>query len=146
MSVDNLVPVEDWLCRFIRPGEWNSVTNRPLPVAFRASNRRLSGFHVQKVRDSGSSLSDLCIDGLSGAGEAHIQTKAVIEAANDDNLEGFEPNVYWRPDNVELAWEEWTDAHAHIESDSGDRGFPKTYRIALSKCATLVKRPAALLG
>ena len=146
MNVDNLVPDEDWLCRFIRPGEWDFEENKPLPIAFRASRHQLSVFHVQRVLDSGSSLSDLCIDGLNGAGEAHIQPKTAKEAANEDNLEGFDPKVHWRPKHVELAWEEWADAHAHIESDSGHRNFPNTYKLKLSELATPIRRPAELSG
>lgn len=134
------VPLDDWLCRFVRPGEWDN-NYRPLPVAFKASgDRQLSLFHIERVRSKRSDLEDLCIGSLVGAGQAHVTRRICVDAGLGISPQ-FEPEVYWRPDKVKQDWEPWSDAHAQVESDGGDGNFPITYRLRMAERATPVKPP-----
>lgn len=133
------VALDDWLCRFVRPGEWDD-NNRPLPVAFKASDHELSLFHIERVRSKHSDLEGLCIGSLAGAGQAHVTRRICVDAALDISPQ-FKPEVYWRPDKVGQDWEPWSDAHVQVESDGGNDSFPITYRLRLSERATPVKPP-----
>lgn len=134
------VSEEEWICRFIRPGEWDEDLQQPTPSTFRASNRQLSVFHPERVKELGSALNDLCLGQLADAGEAHLQVGACIELGQGISNE-FDPKVYWRPDKVHEEWERWKDAHAQVESPGGNAGFPTSYRSLLAENATCV-RPA----
>lgn len=134
------VSEEEWICRFIRPGEWDEDLQQPTPRTFRASNRQLSVFHPERVKELGSALNDLCLGQLADAGEAHLQVGACIELGQGISNE-FDPKVYWRPDKVHEEWERWKDAHAQVESPGGNAGFPTSYRSLLAENATCV-RPA----
>ena len=131
---------EEWICRFIPSDEWDEEKQQPTPRTFRASNRELSVFHRNKVEETGSLLRDLCVDGLSGAGEAYIQTKQSIELGQDIS-DGFSPKVYWRPDKVKKLWLKWQAAHAHIESQGGNGGFPASYRSLLAENVVCLRPP-----
>ena len=131
---------EEWICRFIPPGEWDEELQQPTPRTFRASNRELSVFHSAKVEDLGYALGDLCIEQLTGAGEAQLQVQACIELGQGISDE-FDPKVYWRHDKVHRAWQRWRDAHAQIESEGGNSGFPTSYRSLLAENATCLRPP-----
>ena len=134
---------EEWICRFIPPGKWDDELQQPTPRAFRASDRQLSGFHPKRVEEAGFTLRDLCIEQLSGAGEAHLQVKSCIVLGQGISDE-FNPKVYWRPDKVAKPWERWKDAHAQIESHSGNTGFPTSYRSLLAENTTCLRPPGEL--
>lgn len=114
-----------------------------MPVAFRASNRKLSIFHVERVRKSGSELSDLCLNNLTGAGEAHFRPIDCLEAAKVVVPPLFDPKVYWRPDEVEPDWVTWQVAHANVEAGTGHRNFPQTFRVNLVFLADHLRPPHA---
>lgn len=134
------VPEEDWICRFVAPEEWDDELREPSPSAFRASDRQLSVFHRQRVEDSGDTLQDLCIQQLSGFGEAHLTVAACIELGQGISQQ-FDPKVYWRPDYVQEEWARWKEAHAQVESSGGDRGFPRSYRVLLARNALCPRFP-----
>ena len=134
------VPDEDWICRFVAPEEWDDVLQEPSPSAFRASDRQLSVFHRQRVEDSGDALQDLCVQQLSGFGEAHLTAATCIELGQGIS-DQFAPKVYWRPDHVQEAWSRWKEAHAQVESSGGDRGFPRSYRVLLARNALCPRFP-----
>ena len=131
---------EEWICRFITPGTWDDEHQQPTPRAFKASDRQLSVFHPQRVEDNGYSLQELCIDQLSGAGEAHLQVKTCIELGQNISNE-FKPNVYWRPCQAASPWVLWKDAHAQIESEGGNADFPASYRSLLAENAICFRPP-----
>ena len=135
-----MVPSGDWLCRFVRYNDWNFEESRPWPTAFRASDRQLSVFHVERVEQCGCALQDLCINSLAGAGEAHLRAEDYITAGRDISPQ-FNPKVYWRPESVGADWGAWRDAHAQVESEHGNAKFPQTYRVALALSATPVRPP-----
>ena len=134
------VPQDEWICRFIVKGEWDDVLEQPTPGAFKASDRELSVFHPDKVEQLGSRLSELCFDGLDGAGEAYLQVETCIRLGQCISNE-FRPEVYWRPDKVHKEWERWKAAHAQIESPGGKSSFPKSYRSLLAENATCLRLP-----
>ena len=134
---------EEWICRFITPGKWDEELHQPTPRAFHASERQLSVFHTKSVEEAGFALRDLCIDRLSGAGEAQLQVKTCIELGQDISDE-FSPNVYWRPDKVAEAWERWNEAHGQIESEGGNAAFPTSYRSLLAENAICLRPPDGL--
>ncbi len=131
---------EDWICRFITPGKWDDDLQQPTPQAFMASDRHLSVFHPNRVIDAGDTLQNLCIAQLSGAGEAHLQVETCIRLGQGISDE-FNPKVHWRPDKVGAEWEQWKDAHAHIESSAGNSVFPTSYRSLLAENATCLRPP-----
>ncbi len=123
------------ICRFITADNWDDVLQQPTPRAFRASDRQLSVFHVQRVQETGDSLQDLCIEQLSGAGEAHLSVSDCIELGQGIS-DRFDPRVYWRPEKTSELWERWKDIHSQIESSGGNAGFPVSYRSILAETAT----------
>ena len=129
---------DEWICRFILPDEWDEDKQRPTPGAFRASDRQLSVFHQQRVLDAKYSMRDLCIDRLTGAGEAHLQVDTYIELGQGISSQ-FDPKVYWRPNLVDDPWKTWANAHAQVESQGGNADFPTSYRSLLAENATCVK-------
>ena len=134
------VQVSDWICRFIAPDQWDETLEGPTPDAFRASNRELSMYHVQKVFDMGDKLVDLCIESLSGYGEAHLQAGQCVELGEGIS-DPFSPAVYWRSDKVKKPWKEWKHAHIQIESEGGHSSFPQTYRVLLARNARCPRLP-----
>lgn len=138
----SIVSDDEWLCRFLvlEDGDWDEDNEEPTPRAFKASNRELSFYHPEKVAGLGSSLRDLCIDRLEGAGEAHLQVKACIELGQCISTQ-FDPKVYWRPEKVREPWERWKEAHAQVESTGGHSDFPLTYRIRLVANSTNLRPP-----
>lgn len=131
---------EDWICRFITPCKWDDELQQPTPRTFRASDRQLSMFRPIRVEEAGYALRDLCIERLSGAGEAHLQVETCIELGQGISDE-FNPLVYWQPDKVGESWERWKDAHAQIESQGGKAGFPTLYRSLLAENASRLRPP-----
>ena len=136
-----MVPNEDWVWRFVRYDDWNFQEDRPAYTAFSASDRQLSVFHVEKVEQSNSNLQDLCMNSLSGAGEAHLRVDQYMSATNATNSPDFDPIVYWRPELVGTDWVKWANAHAQVESEQGRRNFPQSYRVALALLATRLRPP-----
>ena len=130
----------EWLCRFLTSGDWDEDKQQPTSRAFKASHRELSFYHPKKVEELGSSLRDLCIDRLEGAGEAHLQVKTCIDLGQGVSPV-FDPQVYWRPDKVRQPWKRWKDAHAQVQSEKGDANFPLTYRSLLADNATCLRPP-----
>ena len=141
------VPDEDWLCRFVEQDRWNSQAKEPFPTAFSASDRKLSVFHVQRVVESGSALEHLCIERLDGAGQAQLRAADFVEAVAEVDVPAnqttpvFNPSVVWRPEEIQRAWLQWAEAHAHVESEQGNSNFPFTYRVALVKRSRFLRPP-----
>ena len=121
-------------------GEWDEDKRMPTPRAFRASDRQLSVFHVNRVRNAGNDLRDLCIDSLAGAGEAHLLVESCLVLAQGISPQ-FAPRVYWRPELVGDPWKHWADAHAQIESERGHADFPTSYRALLAENAVCPRPP-----
>lgn len=136
-----MVPNDDWVCRFVRYDDWNFQEGRPAHTAFSASNRQLSVFHVERVERGSAQLQDLCINSLSGAGEAHLLVEEFTLATEATNSPVFDPKVYWRPEFVSSDWVQWADAHAQVESEQGPKSFPQTYRVALALSASHLRPP-----
>ncbi len=88
-------------------------------------------------------MRDLCIEELSGMGEAYLQVKACIEL-DQPISDSFNPKIYWRPDKVAMPWERWKDAHAQIESKGGNACFPISYRSLLVENAACLRSPDRL--
>ena len=109
-------------------------------MAFRASDRQLSTFHPQRVEEAGYMLRDLRVGRLGGAGEAHLKVETCISLGEGISTE-FNPRVYWRPDKIGEAWEDWKEAHAQIESMGGNAGFPTSYRSLLAENAICLEPP-----
>lgn len=137
------VPREDILCRFIDPNKWESDVDPPRPAAsvFNASNRKLSTWHQDHVVAEGSKLKDLCFCSLEGFGEALLSVEVLLQAAQDSGSPVFNPTAEWRPDEVEAAWTRWRDAHVNIESQGGNRNFPKGYRLSLAERCQVSRTP-----
>lgn len=135
------VPNDDWVCRLVKGSDWNFQEGRPLHTAFRASNHRLSMWHVDRVEQTGCVLETLCLAGWAGAGEAHLQVKDCVDAAEDTDSPVFKPAVYWRPDSAGPNWSQWRDAHVQVESEQGNHSFPHTYRVALALRSTPARPP-----
>lgn len=138
------VPSEDTLCRFIDPAHWSYDDNRPAYTAFRASQRRLSTWHCDRVTQSGSALKDLCFDSLEGFGEALLKTLDFLQAAEKINSPVFQPTAVWRPEKVKEPWLLWQDAHVNVEAKAGPSGFPKDYRLLLAKKCEVSRRPSGV--
>ena len=135
------VPDCDWICRFIAPNEWNDELQEPIPTAFLASDRQLSVFHHrQSVESIGDTLRNLCIESLSGYGEAHLQVSMCISLGQGIS-DQFNSRVFWQPDKVLKPWEKWRDAHAQIESLAGNTSFPRRYRVLLARNAVCPRFP-----
>ncbi|MDO8750818.1 MAG: hypothetical protein Q7K03_06715 [Dehalococcoidia bacterium] len=138
------VPLEDSLCRFLDPQDWNYEDDCPAFTAFRASRRKLSLWHKEKIEAMGDKLDDLCFSTLKGFGHGLLTASDCIEAAQSTPSPNFSSGVYWRPSAAEAAWGQWRDAHVQVESVAGDQNFPKTYRLELARRCQVVKRPAGL--
>ena len=134
---------EAWICRFIPLGEWDDELERPTPSAFKASDRQLSAFHTDTVRQGGSTLRDLCIEGFTGAGEAYLQVETCIGLGQGISSV-FHPKVYWRPEKTAPPWASWNDAHVQVESPGGHAGFPTSYRSLLAENAACLRAPDPL--
>jgi hypothetical protein len=135
------VPSEDTLCRFIDPACWFPDENRPTASAFRASDRKLSTWHKDRVAQNGSALENLCLDYLEGFGEALLKTLDFLQAAEETKSPVFKPIAVWRPEEVKEPWSRWRDCHVNIESPAGPRGFPLDYRLLLAKKCEVSRRP-----
>lgn len=140
-----IAPGSDEFCRFVdyEKGKWREDDiSKPAASAFRASNRILSIWHKDRIEQSGSSLSELCIENLSGNGELLLTPDKC--KAFDMSTPGFDelsPEVYWRPEGAGPAWEKWKEAHADLETKSGNKGFPKMFRHYLAKISRVAKYP-----
>ena len=100
-------------------------------------------WHIESVEHTGCVLEDLCVFGLMGAGEAHLQVNDCVEAAEETDSPVFKPEVYWRPEGAGDEWARWRSAHVQVESQQGNASFPQTYRVALALRATAVRPPLA---
>lgn len=135
------VPLDADLCRFVPWDKWDMDQNLPMASAFRASNRQLSVWEPEAIEDAGDSLTDLCIDGLSGAGHAMLRAEEFIKLGGGAPNIDFSPSVVWRPHHVRDQWAKWAVAHAQVETDRGDKGFPQTYRMLLAQTCRIIKQP-----
>ena len=135
------VPDDDWLCRFVTADLWDYEDEEPLPLAFQASDRALSVWHEQRVLDMGESLNDLCIESLKGAGHAILTTRDYVEAA-EATTSTMNPRVYFRPDGAAPEWQQWSSAHANVETTQGKATFPQAYRLELVKRCERLRSPA----
>ena len=138
------VPLEDLLCRFIHPRDWFPDGNRPAASAFRASKRKLSTWHCNRVVQQNSSLEDLCFDNLGGFGQAILSVRDYIEAAEQTQSPAFRPIAVWRPEEAPAAWDTWRNAHVNVEAEAGHAGFPPTYRQLLANRCEDSKPPLGL--
>ena len=141
-----LVPPGDILCRFIDPKHWSDDDKRPAASAFRPSKERgshtwkLSMWHQDRIVKSGIQLGDLCIDSLTGFGEALITTREILDAAEESFSPVFRPQAVWRPGEAMPPLDAWANAHINIESKRPSSGFPDDFRLLLaSRC--YVSRP-----
>lgn len=135
------VPANDILCRFLDPAKWFHDDDRPAASAFRASKRKLSMWHRDRIVTNGSVLKDLCIDSLDGFGEGLLKTEDILDAATHCLSPVFTPNAVWSPDDVEPLWGAWRNAHANIESERGPVNFPDDFRLLLAQTCEVSRRP-----
>ena len=128
----------DWVCRFIPKDQWDEEKQEPMPSVFKASKRQLSVFHSKSIKDADDNLRSLCFGRFEEAGEAHFPVMRYIELAKGLSPV-FDPNVYWRPEQVEPEWEQWAYAHVHVESTKGNSDFPTSYRSLLAQNAVCMR-------
>ncbi len=129
------VPVEDILCRFIRPQDWSTRDQRPKPSAFKQAE--LSLWHQERLGCNNVSLRDLQIENLKGCGQAHHKSKDYLEFAPqsaENSGELLQVQVKWRPEDefVEGPWREWRYAHVQVEAISGPPKFTREFRRLLA--------------
>ena len=141
------VPPQDDLCRFIDPKYWSQDDERPTAHAFSASKEQgsntktLSLWHKDRIVDMGSELKDLCIDSLTGFGEALITSEEILAASEECRSTVFQPRSVWRPLGAGIPWLAWKDAHVHIESERPSSDFPDDFRLFLAERCVVTRLP-----
>lgn len=142
------VPQEDIVCRFIRYDKWSKRENRPRPGAFKQPD--LSVWHPERLRNKGVRLEDLQFDSLEGSGQALITVAEIFEAAQtaEQKKDGkLHVEVEWRPETVDEARQQWSYAHAQVETQtegeppSEEGGLMSAFRMELCKTAQCVSHP-----
>ena len=98
-----MVPDADSLVRFIRTEDWNPEEKRPKSSLFKATDQKLSLFHIVRVADIGSDIDELRFGSLEGAGQAIMRASVYREEAKKCNTE-VDAEVYFRPDGVGCRW------------------------------------------
>ena len=129
------VPLDDILCRFIRPSDWGKRDNRPRPGAFKQAS--LSVWHKDSLEEQRVALEDLLIEHLTGYGQAHHAAGDYISLAGEAaGLEGipFQVRVEWRPGDEHVAepWRRWRYAHVQVETIIGPDNFLIEFRRQLA--------------
>ena len=130
------VPDLDNVCRFIRIKDWDPEEKRPRPTLFKATDHKLSLYHENRVSGISRDLKALCFGSLSGAGSVVFGASVYREEASQCKTE-VDAEVYFRPDDVEPAWEDWKDAHINVEATKCGKKFPLEYRSKLvARCTS----------
>ncbi len=135
------VPPDADLCRFVPWDLWDWDQNVPMSSAFRASDRQLSVWQPHIVESAGDDIGELCLGNLVGSGHVLLTAQEFVELARGAPSEVAVPKVVWRPNHVHPLWTKWAAAHAQVETDSGDKGFARTYRLLLAQTCRIAKKP-----
>ena len=129
------VPEDAIVCRFIRRDDWSIRDSRPRPGAFKQAD--LSVWHRDYLLSRHVLLKDLCIEHLTGCGQAHHAVADYLEFAwRAAQCEGtpFQVQVEWRLEDqyVEEPWRLWRDAHVQVEAVEGPSKFLVEFRRLLA--------------
>ena len=130
------VPMDDTLCRFVRPQDWNKRDNRPKAGAFKQAS--LSVWNIESLQSHGARVEDLQVEHLAGSGQAHHLASDYVELARRaSDVEGvpFDVQVEWRPndENVSEPWRRWRYAHVQVETVIGPDQFLGEFRRYLAQ-------------
>ena len=123
------LPPEDIVCRFVRDVDWSKREGRPRPGAFKQHG--LSVWHPGRLQVHGVRLAYLQIGSLQGSGQALLTVEQILEAARcAERKKGgmLRVAVDWRPDTVGEPWQQWSYAHAEVETEARDEPAPEENR------------------
>lgn len=135
VSESKAVPLEDSVCRFIRPRDWSASENRPRPSAF--SQPDLSLWNERRLIEDGVAIDDLQIDIFEGCGQAYHAVADYFRFASQVEEMTGEPckiRVEWRvgDEYVREPWRLWRNAHVQVEMVSGSKALPSPLRRLLA--------------
>ena len=130
-----VVPLDDVVCRFVRPSDWSRILKRPKPGAFKQVG--LSVWHPDRLEERDATLDDLRIEHLAGYGQAHHTVGDYYRfARKSEEKDGtpFRVQVKWRPDDefVDEPWRQWRYAHIQVETVAGPAQFTVSFRNLLA--------------
>lgn len=132
-----VVPLDDVVCRFVRPSDWSRILKQPKPGAFKQAG--LSVWHRDRLEEQGATLDDLRIEHLYGYGQAHHTVGDYYRLARkseEEEKDGtpFRVQVEWRPDDEFVAepWRQWRYAHIQVETVVGPAQFTVRFRNLLA--------------
>ena len=128
------VPVDDIVCRFIRPQDWSATSSKPKQGLMKQPIQ--SVWHEEKLVPHGANVSDLRIESLAGSGHFSLSVREYKDIASSvssriTDAEKFEIEIEWRPEDefVKEPWRQWRDAHAQLEKIADcQSNFPIEFR------------------
>ena len=127
------VPLDDTVCRFVRPKYWKKSDNRPNQQAFKQKN--LSVWNINKLNEYSVQIEELLIDNLTGYGQAHHTVRDYIvlalEVAREEDML-CQMHVEWRPEATSALWWQWCYAHVQVEAVEGPSDVPLELRRKLA--------------
>ena len=138
------VPLDDTLCRFVRPQDWSKRDNRPKAGAFKQA--ALSAWNVESLQAQSVRVEDLQVEHLVGSGQAHHRVSDYMElarrASEVENVP-FSVQVEWRPEDeyVSEPWREWRYAHVQVEAVEGPEQFLGEFRRILAQNSRYLAPP-----
>ena len=130
------VPLDDTLCRFVRPQDWSKRDNRPKAGAFKQA--ALFVWNVESLQAQSVRIEDLQVEHLVDSGQAHHRVSDYMELARKasevENVP-FSVQVEWRPEDeyVSEPWREWRYAHVQVEAVEGPEQFLGEFRRILAQ-------------
>lgn len=129
------VPLEDSVCRFIRPKDWSTAEKRPRPSAFNQPD--LSVWNESRLIADGVAIEELQIDMFAGCGQAyHTVADYYRFAAQVEEMTGesCKIRVEWRTrdEYVREPWRLWRNAHVQVEIANGSKALPQPLRRLLA--------------
>ena len=123
------LPPEDTVCRFVRDDDWSKREGRPRSGAFKQPG--LSLWHPDRLQANDACLEDLQFGSLQGSRQALLTVQQFLDAARcAERKRGgvLRVAVEWRPDTVAEAWQQWSYAHAEMETEVRDEPPPEENR------------------
>ena len=125
------VPLEDSVCRFIRPKDWSASEKRPKASAF--SQPDLSVWNERQLTEDGVAIEELQIDMFAGCGQAHHTVADYFRFASqveEMTGESCKIRVVWRTsdEHVKEPWRLWRNAHVQVEMVNGSKTLPPPLR------------------
>lgn len=118
------VPLEDTVCRFIRPKYWSVAEKRPKPAAFNQTD--LSVWNERRLVKDGVAIEELQIDMFEGYGQAYHTVADYFRFASEveeKTGESCKIRVVWRTSDeyVREPWRLWRNAHVQVEMLNGSK-------------------------